>query len=95
MTSPLHSPDQLRHDVWAQIETLDARLAEATDPAVRKSLEANRDHFRSLLAAAPSSTLALVNAANPVADMSEREMTDMWSQILGEAEPAIGALPVL
>jgi hypothetical protein len=84
MASPIPPIDRLRHDLWAQVETLAAQADEAPE-AERARLLENRTTYGTLLAQmdrrSPSPAIQLEAAPEEPSE----DLNAAWAQLLAEA----------
>lgn len=86
------SSDQLRHDLWAQLERLDARLLQTElSHLEREETLRNRTRFQDLYDRLPP--VLPFQRADREERSADSDLGRAWDQILGEAPERAAALP--
>lgn len=89
---PSRSPEQLRHDLWVQLERLDARLLQPElSDLEREETARSRARFQDLFDRLPS--VQLFQRADKEEEPIDSELGNAWDRIMGEAAEHASALP--
>lgn len=89
-----NAPDRLRHDIWTQLDKLQTQIEATTDPHQRQQLEASRRNYQAILDKMPAAPTVQAGANLQAPEPADDAVLQAaWSDILGEANLAVAAMP--